>query len=183
MPNHHSSRTAAVLVSLAVLAVATVTACDPGSGSGSGTDRTAATPAVPASLSGQELNWTPCPAPSAAQGADEKPKNLPDGTKWQCSTMKAPLDYAKADGKTIDLALIRATAARDSGKERIGSLVFNFGGPGASGVPTLSDFAEDEYMKLHKRYDLVSFDPRGVGNSAGVECPNTARRRPASATG
>ncbi|BCL27075.1 hypothetical protein ACFFS2_18060 [Streptomyces aurantiacus] len=132
MPHHPSSRTAAVLVSLAVLTVATVTACDPdpdpGSGSGSGADAPAATPAVPAALSGQKLNWTPCPAPSAAQGADEKPKNLPDGTKWQCSTMKAPLDYAKADGKTIDLALIRATAARDSGKERIGSLVFNFGG-------------------------------------------------------
>ncbi|MDQ0773885.1 pimeloyl-ACP methyl ester carboxylesterase [Streptomyces aurantiacus] len=172
MPHHSSSRTTAVLVSLAVLAVATVTACDPGSGtgSGSGSGAPAATPAVPAALSDQKLNWTACPAPSAAQGADQKPENLSDGTTWQCTTMKVPLDYAKPDGKTIGLALIRAKASRESGRERIGSLVFNFGGPGASGVPTLSDYAEDEFIKLHEGYDLVSFDPRGVGNSAGVEC-------------
>ncbi|MGY0071325.1 alpha/beta hydrolase [Streptomyces sp. QTS137] len=166
--HHHTSRTAVVLASLAVLAAATVTACDPGAGADA--DKTTATPATPAALLEQKLDWTACPAPSTAQGGGDKPEKLPDGTKWQCSTMTAPLDYADPDGRTIDLALIRAKAAPGSGEERLGSLIFNFGGPGGSGVSTLPLFAGDDYMKLHKRYDLVGFDPRGVGDSAGVRC-------------
>jgi pimeloyl-ACP methyl ester carboxylesterase len=84
--------------------------------------------------------------------------------------MRAPLDYAKPDGRTIDIALIRAKAAKKSGKESLGSLVFNFGGPGGSGVSALPLVAAEDYLKLHQRYDLVSFDPRGVGESAGVKC-------------
>ncbi|MHC3455342.1 MULTISPECIES: alpha/beta hydrolase [Streptomyces] len=166
MSHHRSSRAAIGLASLAVLAAATLTACDPGAD----TDADAAIPEVPAALSEQKLDWAACPAPSAAQGGGEKPEDLPDGTKWQCATMKAPLDYAKPDGRTIDLALIRARAAKDSGEERLGSLVFNFGGPGGAGVPTLPLMAGEDYLELHKRYDLVSFDPRGVGDSAGVKC-------------
>ncbi|MYU18755.1 alpha/beta fold hydrolase, partial [Streptomyces sp. SID8361] len=49
------------------------------------------------------------------------------------------------------------------------SLIFNFGGPGGSGVSSLPGFA-DAYDTLRSRYDLVSFDPRGVGESAGVTC-------------
>ncbi len=78
-----------------------------------------------------------------------------------------PLDYAKPDGEKIELALIRGKARRS--QDRIGSLVFNFGGPGASGVQALPTLA-DGYDSLHARYDLVSFDPRGVGESAGVRC-------------
>ncbi|KOG28808.1 alpha/beta hydrolase [Streptomyces resistomycificus] len=121
-------------------------------------------------LSAQELSWKDCPAPSAAEGGGNPPSPLPDGDKWQCATMKAPLDWAKPKGDTIELALIRA---KSSGAEsdRIGSLLFNFGGPGGSGVTTLPAFGED-YAKLRTRYDLVSFDPRGVGRSAPVECEN-----------
>lgn len=82
--------------------------------------------------------------------------------------IEGPLDWADPKGDTIKLALIRATTSGDESK-RIGSLVFNFGGPGGSGVTTLPAFGED-YAKLRTRYDLVSFDPRGVGRSAGVEC-------------
>ncbi|GAB2453374.1 alpha/beta hydrolase [Streptomyces incanus] len=166
MSHHRSSRAAIGLVSLAVLAAATLTACDPDVED----DGAAAIPAVPAALGEQKLDWAGCPAPSAAQGGGEKPEDLPDGTKWQCATMKAPLDYAKPDGRTIDIALVRARAAKDSGKKSLGSLVFNFGGPGGAGVPTLPAFAAEDYLELHKRYDLVSFDPRGVGDSAGVQC-------------
>jgi pimeloyl-ACP methyl ester carboxylesterase len=52
--------------------------------------------------------------------------------------------------------------------------VFNFGGPGGSGVATLPAFAQD-YSTLGTRYDLVSFDPRGVGRSAPVECESDAQ--------
>jgi pimeloyl-ACP methyl ester carboxylesterase len=83
--------------------------------------------------------------------------------------MKAPRDWDDPEGDTIELALIRAKAT-DTGR-RIGSLIFNFGGPGGSGVASLPAFA-DGYAKLRTRYDLVSFDPRGVGRSAPVRCQN-----------
>ncbi|MCI3272950.1 alpha/beta hydrolase [Streptomyces cylindrosporus] len=119
-------------------------------------------------LSAQKLDWKDCTAPSQAEGGGDAPSPLPNGTKWQCATMKAPLDWNKPKGDTIGIALIRA---KTSGSEstRIGSLVFNFGGPGGSGVTTLPAFGED-YAKLRTRYDLVSFDPRGVGRSAPVKC-------------
>jgi pimeloyl-ACP methyl ester carboxylesterase len=119
-------------------------------------------------LSAQKLSWEDCPAPSDAQGGGDAPSPLPNGDKWQCATLKAPLDWDRPKGDTIKLALIRAKASGDKSR-RIGSLVFNFGGPGGSGVTTLPGFGKD-YATLRTRYDLVSFDPRGVGRSAPVEC-------------
>ncbi|WP_431987513.1 alpha/beta hydrolase [Streptomyces parvulus] len=116
----------------------------------------------------QKLSWKDCPAPSEAEEGGAAPSPLPDGQEWQCATMKAPLDYDDPEGDTIDLALIRAESS-GAADERIGSLIFNFGGPGGSGVTTLPAFGQD-YAKLNTRYDLVSFDPRGVGRSAPVEC-------------
>ncbi|MGQ4486247.1 alpha/beta hydrolase [Streptomyces sp. SAS_281] len=127
----------------------------------------AATGSPSSGLASQKLSWKKCPAPSQAQGGGNPPSPLPGGANWECASMKAPLDYAKPDGATIELALIRAKAI--SPKKRIGSLIFNFGGPGGSGVATLPAFGT-AYDKLRARYDLVSFDPRGVGNSDGVEC-------------
>ncbi|MER5376717.1 alpha/beta hydrolase [Streptomyces sp. NPDC002553] len=123
-----------------------------------------------ADLSAQDLRWEDCPAPSPAEGGGSAPSPLPDGGTWQCATMQAPLDWAKPKGDTIGIALIRARASGEASR-RIGSLVFNFGGPGGSGVATLPAFGED-YATLRTRYDLVSFDPRGVGRSAGVRCEN-----------
>ncbi|MGW6509052.1 alpha/beta hydrolase, partial [Streptomyces niveus] len=125
------------------------------------------TTAAPQNLTSQKLDWKACPTPSAAEGGGTAPSPLPGGTKWECASMAAPLDYAKPKGATIELALIRAKTS-DPGK-RIGSLVFNFGGPGGSGVTGLPSFGND-YDKLRTRYDLVSFDPRGVGRSDPVEC-------------
>ncbi|MFD9862393.1 alpha/beta hydrolase [Streptomyces alboflavus] len=121
-----------------------------------------------AALPDQKLSWKDCPAPSAAEGGGDAPSPLPGGAEWQCSTMKAPLDWDEPKGDTVDIALIRAKASGDKDR-RIGSLIFNFGGPGGSGITTLPAFGTD-YAKLRTRYDLVSFDPRGVGRSAGVKC-------------
>ncbi|MER8104159.1 alpha/beta hydrolase [Kitasatospora sp. NPDC094016] len=122
-----------------------------------------ASPAASATgLAAQRLDWQACSAPSPAQGSGTAPAG-----DWQCATLKAPLDHGKPDGPTIDLAMIRSRAKDE--KHRIGSLLFNFGGPGASGVATLPSLAAD-YASLNARYDLVSFDPRGVGASAGVSC-------------
>ncbi|MFE8016737.1 alpha/beta hydrolase [Streptomyces antibioticus] len=121
-------------------------------------------------LTAQKLDWEDCPAPSQAEGGGSAPSPLPDGDRWQCATMKAPLDWDDPKGDTIGIALIRARTSGPADR-RIGSLIFNFGGPGGSGVSTLPAFGED-YEKLRTRYDLVSFDPRGVGRSAGVRCEN-----------
>jgi pimeloyl-ACP methyl ester carboxylesterase len=140
---------------------------------------------LPPSLTGQTLDWSRCEAPDPRQGPDEaSPTPLPDPdgdgdgdgeeTVWQCATLTAPLDYADPDGETIGIALIRARAASPDPGERIGSLLFNFGGPGGSGVATLPAFAED-YAALRERYDLVSFDPRGVGDSEGLVCLDDRR--------
>ncbi|HEY9367300.1 alpha/beta hydrolase [Streptomyces sp.] len=120
-----------------------------------------------AGLADQKLTWTVCPPPSTAEGGGPAPSPLPGGARWECAFMNAPLDYADPGGETIELALIRAKARNTA--NRIGSLLFNFGGPGASGVTGLPSFAK-EFESLRSRYDLVSFDPRGVGRSEAVEC-------------
>ncbi|MYT75943.1 MULTISPECIES: alpha/beta hydrolase [unclassified Streptomyces] len=130
-----------------------------GSRSADATPRAATLPALPAALTSQHLRWGRC------RGTASTPA---PGSDWQCTTLKAPLDYARPTGRTIGLALIRARS-RGAGKERIGSLLFNFGGPGGSGVDRLPAFAP-QYTKLWARYDLVSFDPRGAGASRGVRC-------------
>ncbi|MYW67385.1 alpha/beta fold hydrolase [Streptomyces sp. SID8379] len=125
-----------------------------------GSSPSAAAPtALPSSVTGQRLDWGRC------KGTASTPA---PGSDWQCATLRAPLDYARPTGSTIGLALIRATS-RGDGRARIGSLLFNFGGPGASGVDLLPAFAP-QYAKLRERYDLVSFDPRGVAASRGVRC-------------
>ncbi|NBE51876.1 alpha/beta hydrolase [Streptomyces boluensis] len=145
---------AAALAAATLLAVTTVAGC--GDGGARGEER------EQGPLSGQRLDWATCSAPSVAQGGGNAP-----GAGWECATMKAPLDHARPDGETIDVALIRRKATDPD--RRIGSLLYNFGGPGGSGVTTLPLAAMD-YKKLNSRYDLVSFDPRGVGDSASVKC-------------
>ncbi|MFF8842839.1 alpha/beta hydrolase [Streptomyces sp. NPDC015127] len=156
MPTTRSAaRTAAVATAAAVLLAA-------GCGNDGANDEDR-----PKDLAAQALEWLPCPPPSEAEGGGTKPSPLPGGTAWECSFLDVPLDWDDPDGETIELALIRARA-RDTAN-RIGSLVFNFGGPGGSGVATLPAAAKN-YGALNTRYDLVSFDPRGVGRSVPVEC-------------
>ncbi|MFE9397311.1 alpha/beta hydrolase [Streptomyces flavidovirens] len=120
-------------------------------------------PALPAALTGQQLDWKRCPAPRKAAGSAAQAP----GGRWQCATLTAPLDYRKPDGETIGIALIRSKATDDD--RRIGSLLFNFGGPGGSGVASMPGHAPG-FTTLHTRYDLVSFDPRGVAESSAVVC-------------
>ncbi|MET8584134.1 alpha/beta hydrolase [Streptomyces collinus] len=108
---------------------------------------------------GQHLHWSRCTSPPTAR------------TGYDCATMKAPLDYRKPDGRTIDVALIRRKATGPNAR-RIGSLVLDFGGPGVSGVSGLPERL-NQYEPFLDRYDLVSFDPRGVGATIPVRCGKT----------
>ncbi|PWJ08678.1 peptidase [Streptomyces sp. NWU49] len=106
---------------------------------------------------GTALDWGRCKASGDAPAP---------GGDWQCATLRVPLDWSEPDGATIGLALIRAKA---TGDDRLGSLLFNFGGPGGSGVSMMPSYA-GTVAELRERYDLVSWDPRGVAASEGVRC-------------
>ncbi|WP_406731270.1 alpha/beta hydrolase [Streptomyces sp. NBC_01794] len=100
----------------------------------------------------QQLKWRPCGVPG-----------------FECATMKAPLDYAKPDGDSVKLAVARKKATGPG--KRLGSLLVNPGGPGGSGVSYLQGYAGIGYPPpVRARYDMVSFDPRGVARSEPVEC-------------
>jgi pimeloyl-ACP methyl ester carboxylesterase len=81
--------------------------------------------------------------------------------------VQVPLDYAHPEAGTIGIAISRKPAT-DSVR-RIGSLLTNPGGPGASGINYLRDDVAT-YTHLNTRFDLIGFDPRGIGQSVPVRC-------------
>ncbi|MEV8560548.1 alpha/beta hydrolase [Streptomyces sp. NPDC051917] len=100
----------------------------------------------------QKVTWAACKGP-------DMPKDL------QCGKVTVPLDYARPRAGTLDVALARYQA---TGKKR-GSVLLNFGGPGAAGIPALAADGK-QFMDLTNGYDVVGFDPRGVGRSSPVSC-------------
>ena len=86
----------------------------------------------------------------------------------ECGTLSVPLDYAKPDGATIELSLVRYKA-RDP-ERRIGVLLANPGGPGASANDFMRIWRSIVSSELRDRFDFVSFDPREVGDSSPVVC-------------
>ena len=87
---------------------------------------------------------------------------------FQCATVKVPVDYAKPGSGQLEISVIRLPARDRS--QRIGSLVTNPGGPGGSGIEFVRNSANAFSQSLRNRFDLVGFDPRGVGASDGVRC-------------
>ncbi|MFD7402246.1 alpha/beta hydrolase [Streptomyces sp. NPDC059866] len=94
----------------------------------------------------------------------------------ECGTVTVPLDYAKPRGKQIELAVSRVRAThRDphNSKRKVprqGALVYNPGGPGASGYHFPLVGRLPEWKRLAAAYDLVGYAPRGVGRSAPLSC-------------
>jgi pimeloyl-ACP methyl ester carboxylesterase len=87
----------------------------------------------------------------------------------ECASQRVPLDYERPGGKTIDIAVARVPAQDQA--HRIGSLFFNLGGPGGTQVDFLQTGGGALFDALNERYDLVGFDPRGVGQSSpSIDC-------------
>jgi pimeloyl-ACP methyl ester carboxylesterase len=127
----------------------------------------------PAPAGADAITWNSC----GAEALKLNP-NLPRGLTVQCGTLAVPQDWRTAkdgkdpDGKTFDLALMRIRS--DKQHNRIGSILTNPGGPGGSGVEFLP-FLAGEVAPLLERFDLIGFDPRGVGRSKpAVECISDA---------
>ncbi len=107
-------------------------------------------PSLPGAAWADGLAWTGC------------------GAGLECAALRVPLDYEHPDRKALELALIRRPAGDPA--RRIGPLVVNPGGPGASGVSYLRAAVSQLDPELLARFDVVSFDPRGVGGSTGLDC-------------
>jgi pimeloyl-ACP methyl ester carboxylesterase len=117
------------------------------------TTTTAALPLTP-------LSWSPCD----------------DGL--QCATLVVPLDYSDPRGPTLPIAVARHVA--EDPAARIGSLVIDPGGPGVSGVTDMANELSALTPRLLDDFDIVMFDPRGVGESDPVTCGEMPGSTPAT---
>src|SRR5262249_55060440 len=95
---------------------------------------------------------------------------VPSGAR--CGSVSVPLDYADPSKGSIGIRVISVPARIPS--RRIGSLLVNPGGPGASGVQFVEGAFDRLFTTLNQRFDIVGFDPRGTGDSDPVKCQSTA---------
>jgi pimeloyl-ACP methyl ester carboxylesterase len=99
----------------------------------------------------QELEWREC-------------------GRVECASLEVPVDYADPDGPTLPIAVLRSPATGQAS----GALVVNPGGPGASGLDYARAASSVVTEAVRDSYDVIGFDPRGVGESAPVECADDA---------
>ncbi|WBQ03277.1 alpha/beta hydrolase [Kribbella sp. CA-293567] len=113
-----------------------------------------------------KINWTGC-------GSDPALK------AFQCATVEVPTDYDRPRGATTTIALTRLPASDPA--KRIGTLFTNPGGPGGPGVPFVQQAAQFAYTpQVRAQFDILGFDPRGVGKSDPVTCYPTAAEEAAA---
>lgn len=112
---------------------------------------------TPASFAAPVLNWKPCP----------------DVRTLRCATLTVPLDRTRPQGPTIGVGVTKVPA-RDRTR-RIGSLLVNPGGPGASGQKFARQLVRGFSSEILDRFDIIGWDPRGVGATVPIRClPTTA---------
>jgi pimeloyl-ACP methyl ester carboxylesterase len=104
-----------------------------------------------------EPEWADCPAGSDAALAG-----------FQCASASVPLDYQDPAGTQITLAVVKHQATDPA--QRLGTLFVNPGGPGGQGTVQVPDWIELVPSALRERFDVVSWDPRGIGQSTAVQC-------------
>ncbi|TQL66532.1 alpha/beta hydrolase family protein [Nocardioides albertanoniae] len=143
-------------VALTVLALSGCGAGDGGTPEADQVSPSAAATAAPEkalqSFYSQKLDWKSC------NGA------------FECATLEVPLDYTDPAAGSIDVAVIKDPA----NKEKIGSLAINPGGPGGSGIDYALYNNQSFSSEVRDAYDIVGFDPRGVGQSTPVDCLDDA---------
>lgn len=117
----------------------------------------------------QRLSWGGC-RPFVTTDRD---REAFEDLTFQCARLEVPLDYAQPQGRTARIGLLRRPA--DNPPERVGSLIVNPGGPGISGMGAVATLAKAvNGTELGRRFDMVGFDPRGVGASEPkIVCRNT----------
>lgn len=112
-------------------------------------------PGTPAATEVPPVAWGPCSRSYTGH--------------YDCARLPVPLDHARPSGTRIEIALIRTRATG----HKIGSLLVNPGGPGVSAVADWDSLSGSLDRTLHERFDVIGFDPRGVGDSAPVRCADS----------
>jgi pimeloyl-ACP methyl ester carboxylesterase len=156
--------TAAFVLCCAVLAACTQSTSGAAAPSGVNAQQPDENATELAAFYGQQLTWGPC-AEFAVSSDDRESYSAPG---FDCARLEVPVDYAAPDGEKAQVALLRQKASG----EKIGSLLFNPGGPGASGMSLVANLAPAlAQSPLAQRFDLIGFDPRGVGASTPtIDC-------------
>ncbi|WP_055588308.1 alpha/beta fold hydrolase [Streptacidiphilus griseoplanus] len=95
--------------------------------------------------------------------------NTPEDHRTECTTVQVPLDYAKPNGRQIDIAVSRIRATGPG--HRQGVLLINPGGPGVQGVGEPYLLSESKMADVGRDHDLIGFDTRGLGYSSKLVCP------------
>ncbi len=121
---------------------------------------------------GQQISWSDCEGFATSQFAAQAFA----APGLECARVQVPLDYDDPGGRTASIALLRKPASDPAA--RIGSLFVNPGGPGASGMTAAASLAPAlEGTELGRRFDLVGFDPRGIGASEpAIDCRTDAEQ-------
>jgi pimeloyl-ACP methyl ester carboxylesterase len=122
-------------------------------------------PSVPPIPMSSETPAAPSAPPPGAVGAT--PDFRPCQAGLQCAAVTVPVDYANPAGPTMQIAIAKRPASDPAA--RVGVLLVNPGGPGGSGI----ELARADVLPraVTDRFDVIGFDPRGVGQSTGLSCP------------
>ncbi|MFB9365426.1 alpha/beta hydrolase [Kitasatospora albolonga] len=121
-----------------------------------------AVPVAQAAPAAAKLVWKDCP-PEAGWP--------PHDPRMLCTTVTVPLDHRRPNGRTIEIAVSRIATAKPG--LRRGVLLHNGGGPGTRSLHLPSAYAQVYPQEVLDRYDLIGFDPRGIGHSAPLTCGRT----------
>ncbi|MFD5506604.1 alpha/beta fold hydrolase, partial [Streptomyces sp. NPDC127051] len=118
------------------------------------------------------LSATQASAAPAAEYTPQKPAwqrcSTDQPASYECATIKVPLDYRRPQGRTIDLAISRIKSENPA--KRHGAMLLNPGGPGGGGLDLPLMMNELMPKDVRDQYDLIGFDPRGVGASTPITC-------------
>ncbi|MDY5152459.1 alpha/beta hydrolase fold [Actinobaculum suis] len=163
-------KAAAVTALVALVMPLALAGC--GTGALYGKDKQETSASAPGPQAGAESPQIPAgPIPEGLEEFYNQPVEWKDcGPAAQCTDIQVPLDYAQPEGKTITVAMKKRVA---SGK-KIGTLFVNPGGPGGSGIEMVDGINAFFSDKVLAAYDVVGFDPRGVGKSTPVKCLSDA---------
>ena len=169
-----SARALAVAAALALLAGCTSTESGQGSTapstppapshSSTPTSPATGTPSVPTQ---PPADFTDCSS-RINIGALGLPAGLAAQLSFGCAVIRVPLDYTQPTGRQITLQLLKIHDSADT--KPIGSLLVNPGGPGGSGLNLALGIVGQLSNSLLDHFDILGFDPRGVGESSPIEC-------------